>query len=70
METPNIVEIDAGLVTGADEVIKSVLREVYTRFNVKLRPHDDNNQFILQIAGFKEFLTGNHPMLSYDRVRV
>lgn len=29
MEKPNIVEIEAGLVTGADEVIKSVLREVY-----------------------------------------
>ncbi|CAK95176.1 unnamed protein product (macronuclear) [Paramecium tetraurelia] len=70
MEKPNIVEISASLVTGADEVIKSVLREVYQRFNVKLRPKDDNNQFILQISGFKEFLTGNHPMLSYDRVRV
>ncbi|CAD8088033.1 unnamed protein product [Paramecium primaurelia] len=70
MEKPNIVEIEAGLVTGADEVIKSVLREVYQRFSVKLRPKDDKNQFILQISGFKEFLTGNHPMLSYDRVRV
>lgn len=70
MEKPNIVEIEAGLVTGADEVIKSVLREVYQRFNLKLKPHDDRNQFILQIAGLKEYLTGNHPMLSYDRVRI
>ena len=35
-----------------------------------LIPLSPKNQFILQIAGLKEFLTGNHPMLSYDRVRV
>lgn len=29
MEKPNVVEIEAGLVTGADEVIKNVLREIY-----------------------------------------
>lgn len=29
LEKPNIVEIEAGLVTGADEVIKNVLREIY-----------------------------------------
>lgn len=43
MEKPNVVEIEAGLVTGADEVIKNVLREVYQRFNVKLKPKDNNN---------------------------
>lgn len=29
LDQPNIIEIEAGLVTGADEVIKNVLREVY-----------------------------------------
>lgn len=43
MEKPNVVEIEAGLVTGADEVIKNVLREIYQRFNVKLKPKDDKN---------------------------
>jgi phosphatidylinositol-4,5-bisphosphate 3-kinase len=43
---------------------------VYQRYNIKLSPNNENNQFILQIAGLKEFLTGNHPMLSYDRVRI
>ena len=38
MELPYIIEIEAGLVTGSDEVIKNILREVYQRFNTKLKP--------------------------------
>ncbi|EGR27401.1 phosphatidylinositol- -diphosphate 3-kinase, putative [Ichthyophthirius multifiliis] len=54
----------------ADEVIKNILREIYKKSQIKLKPLNEDNQFILQIKGFREYLTGNHPMLSYDRVRI
>ncbi|KAL4490435.1 hypothetical protein ABPG72_002645 [Tetrahymena utriculariae] len=64
------IEIEAGLVTGADEVIKNILREIFKQAKVKLEPNNPDHQFILQIKGFREYLTGNYPMLSYDRVRI
>ena len=53
IENLHIIEIEAGLVTGnlcllyfilkgADEVIKNVLREVYQRFKVMLRPKNED----------------------------
>jgi phosphatidylinositol-4,5-bisphosphate 3-kinase len=41
------LEIEAGLVTGSDEVIKTILREIYRKFNVMLRPKQPENRFIL-----------------------
>ncbi|KAL4497869.1 hypothetical protein ABPG72_000624 [Tetrahymena utriculariae] len=63
------LKIEAGLVTGADEVIKNILRKIYKEYKIALKPKDQNHQFILQVKGFREYLAGNHPMLNYDRVR-
>lgn len=64
------IEIEAGLVTGADEVIKNILRKIHKDYEIKLKPKDDKKKFILKIFGFREYLTGNHAMLSYDRIRI
>jgi len=64
------ITIDAGLVTGADEVIKNILRTIHKDYGIKLKPRDDKKKFILKIFGFREYLTGNHAMLSYDRIRI
>lgn len=66
---PLTLEIHVELVTCADELIKKILREVYNIFQVRLKPKSKDNQFILQVAGFREYLSGNYPILSYDRVR-
>ena len=68
---PQTLKIDAGLVTGADEVIKNILRTIHKDYQIKLKPKDEKNKkFILKIFGFREYLTGNHAMLSYDRIRI
>ncbi len=67
---PEKITIDAGLVTGADEVIKNILRTIHKDYGIKLKPRDEKKKFILKIFGFREYLTGNHAMLSYDRIRI
>ena len=66
---PLTLEFDVDLVTCADEVVRKVLKEIYSVLGVKIRPRESENKFILQISGLREFLSGNYPMLSYDRVR-
>ncbi|KAL4486333.1 hypothetical protein ABPG72_007119 [Tetrahymena utriculariae] len=62
------VTIKVELVTAADEVLKKTLRQIYKIYNTKLQPQD-NKTFILKIEGYREYLSGHYPMLSYDRVR-
>ena len=50
-------------------MIKKILREVHNIFKVKLKPKHEENQFILKVAGFREYMSGNYPMLCYERVR-
>ena len=66
---PLSLEFDVDLVTCADEVVRKVLKEIYSVLGVKIRPRESENKFILQISGLREYLSGNYPMLSYDRVR-
>jgi phosphatidylinositol-4,5-bisphosphate 3-kinase catalytic subunit alpha/beta/delta len=60
------------LVTGADEVIKNVLKEIFksSKGKIKIKPKSANNKFILQVEGYKEYLIGNLPLLNYERVRL
>ncbi|KAL4450532.1 hypothetical protein ABPG74_019430 [Tetrahymena malaccensis] len=62
------VTITVELVTAADEVLKKTLRQIYKVYGTKLQP-SDNKTFILKIEGYREYLSGHYPMLSYDRVR-
>ncbi|EGR27704.1 phosphatidylinositol- -diphosphate 3-kinase, putative [Ichthyophthirius multifiliis] len=62
------LKIDVGLVTAADEVMKIIIRQIYQEYDIKLTP-SPNHTFILKISGYREFLNGHYPMLSYDRVR-
>ncbi|CAD8121098.1 unnamed protein product [Paramecium sonneborni] len=67
---PVTIELDVDLVTCSDEVIKKILRAVYNNFQVRLKTKSLENQFVLQISGFREYLAGNYSILSYDRVRM
>lgn len=67
---PLRIDLDVDLVTCADEVIKKILRAAYNMFKLRLKPKKLENQFMLQISGYREFLSGNYSMLSYDRVRM
>ena len=64
-EKVNPVEIRASLVTGANEIIRNLIRKVYRETKVKLIPEYKSNQLVFKIEGVREYLTGNHPMLSY-----
>ena len=68
-EKVNPVEIRASLVTGANEIIRTLIRRVYRETKVKLIPEYKTNQLVFKIEGVREYLTGNHPMLSYKQVR-
>ena len=48
--------------------MKMILRQIYIKYELRLIP-SLNNSFILKISGYREFLNGHYPMLSYDRVR-
>ena len=65
----NILEMKASLVTSANEVMKNMLTEVYKRFRVKLKVKVAGNGLTFKVSGKREYLTGNHPMLSYESVR-
>ncbi|CAD8171964.1 unnamed protein product [Paramecium pentaurelia] len=67
---PITIELHVDLVTCSDEVIKKILRVVYNNFQVRLKTKSQENQFVLQISGFREYLAGNYSILSYDRVRM
>lgn len=51
-------------------MIKNILRYLHKEYGIKLKPKDSKKKFILKIYGFREFLSGNYAMLSYDRVRI
>jgi phosphatidylinositol-4,5-bisphosphate 3-kinase len=57
-------------VTSSNEVIKNLLRLLYKEHQIKLTPKSQDNQFVMQVSGFKEFLTGTQPILQFDRVRI
>ena len=57
------------LLCRADEVIKNVLRQMYKDYQIKLRPHNEKNKFVLKIAGLKEYFMGSIPILAYETVR-
>jgi phosphatidylinositol-4,5-bisphosphate 3-kinase len=57
------IEVDIAIVTSADEVIKTIIRLVYETANVKLRTLDYSSQFVLQVKGLKEYITGSSPLL-------
>lgn len=46
------------------------MRYIHKDYGIKLKPKDPNKKFILKIFGFREYLTGNFAMLSYDRIRI
>lgn len=69
LQSPITLSIKVGLVTAADEVLKNILRTIFKDYKVKLNPENDHS-FILKMEGYREYLNGHYPMLSYDRVRM
>jgi hypothetical protein len=46
---PLTLEFDVDLVTCADEVVRKVLKEIYSVLGVKIRPRESENKFILYL---------------------
>ena len=62
--------IKAGLVSGADEVIRNIIRKIQQEFLVKLQTVTTEKQFVLKTYGLREYFLGTYAMLYYDRVRI
>lgn len=60
---PITIEMNADLAQGADGVVNKILKKVYNMFQVRLTLYSNNNKFTLQIAGFREYLWGNYPLI-------
>ena len=52
----------------ADEVIKNLLRHIYNKYQIMIRPKKDDHKFVLKAHGLREYFLGSAPLLSYDRV--
>lgn len=68
-EVPTVMKVNAGLVTGADEVIKNIIRTFYKDYKIKMTPLKPNSKFILKVSGYREYFIGSTPMLYYERIR-
>lgn len=51
-------------------MLKMIVRKIFEIHKIRLKPKEENHHFILKVSGFREYLYGSTPMLSYDRVRI
>jgi len=58
------------LVTSSEELLKLVIRNIYSHYDIVLKPINRSNLFCLQVKGYEEYLTGDHALMNYDRVRL
>ena len=56
-------------------MLKSTKRRIESREKIfqgnkkfSLNPRTDGNEFVLKAFGYREYLIGGYPLLSYDRV--
>ena len=57
-----IIRFKESLVTSTKEFIKNILRRVYERYKVKIKPRPGYN-LILKADGFREYFEGNYQLL-------
>lgn len=62
------IRFKESLVTSTKEFTKNIIRKVYEKYKVKLKPKIANN-LILKADGYREYFEGNYQLLQYERVR-
>lgn len=63
------IRFKESLVTSTKEFIKNILRKVYEKYKVKIKPRSNNHNLILKADGYREYFEGNYQLLQYERVR-
>lgn len=62
------IKFKESLVTSTKEFIKNILRRVYEKYKIKIKPRPSYN-LILKADGYREYFEGNYQLLQYERVR-
>lgn len=64
-----LIRFRVSLVYSANEAMKLMKNQVNRDFSMVLTPFNDENQFVFQVKGRKEYLNGNFPLFAYRYIR-